>query len=130
MNRDQELFCPGKPHMMKHFMEVCLLLLLFDQPGYGYGLAEALLSCGFDETHINISTLYRTLRNMEKENRVTSFWKEGGPGPKRRMYKITEKGKKELEDWVKVLQKRKERIEFILDRYTKVSGHDNNDRHL
>jgi len=63
--------------------------------GYGYGLVEQLSYYGFTENELNVSTLYRTLRKMENERLVTSMWEEGGPGPKRRMYEITEAGKNE-----------------------------------
>jgi len=80
-------------------MEVCLLLLLFDKTGHGYGLIEQLTYFGFSEEQINVSTLYRTLRKMEKEGSVISDWEEGGQGPKKRVYNITDTGKKELENW-------------------------------
>lgn len=39
--------CRGKNHKMDHFLEVCLLLLLHDAAGYGYGLIEGLEAFGF-----------------------------------------------------------------------------------
>ena len=114
---DQALFCNGKHHKMERFLEVCLLLLLYDEVGYGYGLTEQLSFFGFSEDELNVSTLYRTLRKMEKENLVTSSWEEGGQWPRRRVYEITQKGKKELDQLVKVLKVRKARIEKLIARY-------------
>jgi len=111
------LFCNGKPHHMERFLEVCLLLLLYDEIGYGYGLVEQLASFGFSEDDLNVSTLYRTLRKMEKEGLVTSSWEEGGQGPKRRVYEITVNGKNELDQWIRILKVRKSRIESLIIKY-------------
>ena len=117
MTEGKVLFCNGKHHKMERFLEICLLLLLYDEVGYGYGLIEQLAFFGFSEDELNMSTLYRTLRKMEKEELVTSLWEEGGPGPKRRVYKITQNGKKELRQWIQILKARKARIEGVIGRY-------------
>jgi DNA-binding PadR family transcriptional regulator len=54
---------------------------------------------------------------MEKEELVTSLWEEGGPGPKRRVYNITQNGKKELKQWIQILKTRRARIERVIGRY-------------
>lgn|GEM_PF-201808 len=117
VTEENALFCNGKHHKMERFLEICLLLLLYDEVGYGYGLIEQLAFFGFSEDELNVSTLYRTLRKMEKEELVTSLWEEGGPGPKRRVYKITQNGKKELKQWIQILKARRSRIERVIGRY-------------
>jgi len=114
---NRTFFCNGKPHHMERFLEVCLLLLLYDEIGYGYGLIEQLASFGFSEAGLNMSTLYRTLRKMENEGLVTSQWEEGGQGPKRRVYEITKDGKNELDQWIGILKIRKSRIEVLINQY-------------
>lgn len=117
MTEMQPLFCQGKQHKMERFLEVCCLLLLYDEVGYGYGLIEDLEYFGFSAEELNVGTLYRTLRKMEKEALVTSSWEEGGPGPKRRVYEITDVGKQELNQWIHVLKARKARIERLIGKY-------------
>lgn len=102
---------------MERFLEVCLLLLLYDEIGYGYGLVEQLAQFGFAESDLNVSTLYRTLRKMEHEGLVTSDWEQGGQGPRRRVYEITAVGRAELDQWVKILKIRKSRIEVLVNAY-------------
>ena len=114
---EQAIFCTGRPNYMEKFLEVCLLLLLYDEIGYGYGLIDQLASYGFSEDTLNLSTLYRTLRKMENAGFVTSLWEEGGQGPKRRVYKITSKGKNELDQWISMLKVRKSRIELLIRKY-------------
>ncbi len=117
MKADQALFCNSKHHKMERFLEVCLLLLLYDEVGYGYGLIEQLEYFGFSQEELNVSTLYRTLRKMETESLVSSFWEEGGPGPRRRVYQITENGKTNLNQWIRVLEIRKARIDTVIHKY-------------
>lgn len=117
MENNQDLFCSGKNHKMERFLEVSLLMLLYDEAGYGYGLIEQLEFFGFSQDELNVSTLYRTLRKMEKENLVSSFWEEGGPGPKRRVYEITDDGRENLDQWIRILEVRKSRIERLIGRY-------------
>ena len=117
MKNEGPVFCNGKPHHMERFLEVCLLLLLYEEIGYGYGLIEQLASFGFSEDRLNMSTLYRTLRKMENEGLVTSLWEYGGQGPKRRVYEITMSGKNELDQWIRILKVRKSRIESLISKY-------------
>ncbi len=117
MKLEPTVFCSNKPHHMERFLEVCLLLLLYDEIGYGYGLIEQLSYFGFAVEDLNVSTLYRTLRKMETEGLVTSQWAEGGQGPKRRVYEITVKGQSELDHWIRILKVRRARIESLISAY-------------
>jgi DNA-binding PadR family transcriptional regulator len=72
---------------------------------------------GFEPETINASTIYRTLRSMEKDNIVKSIWKVSEQGPKKRVYKITQEGKEELERWINFLNNRKNQIDKVLSKY-------------
>lgn len=119
MKGKMNLFCKGKNHKMERFMEVCLLLLLYKETSHGYVLAEQLTYFGFSKEELNIGSLYRTLRKMEKEASVISYWEEGDQGPKKRVYQITEAGKKRLDNWIEVLEERRTRITNLIDTYKK-----------
>ena len=62
-------------------------------------------NAGFWEEAINPGTLYRTLRQMEKNGDIESTWQtsENG-GPASRMYSITEAGVAYLDLWVASLE--------------------------
>ncbi|MFO7636661.1 MAG: PadR family transcriptional regulator [Clostridia bacterium] len=110
--------CHGfKPHRMERFMEACLLMLLRESPAHGYVLAELLGRYGFSQEELSVSTLYRTLRNMEKQGLVSSFWEEGGQGPPKRVYEISSRGKQELDMRINTLAEKKARIEVLLEAY-------------
>ena len=102
---------------MEHFLETCLLLLVDEAPGHGYSLLDRLAEFGFPAESLNVGTLYRTLRRLEDEGLVSSDWEEGGQGPRRRVYTMTEKGGESLAIWIKIIQGNKQRIERLLSRY-------------
>ena len=69
---------------------------------YGYELMERTAAFGFEA--MNPGTLYRTLRQMEKEGIVKSSWETSKGGPARRMYSITDAGEAYLDFWVEALE--------------------------
>jgi len=117
MENEESLFCKGKAPNIKRFMEISLLLLLAQEESHGYILAEKLTNFGFSKDELNIGTLYRTLRKMEKDSYIISKWKEGGQGPKKRVYQITETGKNMLTQLIEMLKNRKQRIEKLIGSY-------------
>lgn len=117
MRKNAEMLFECKSHHIERFLEVCLLLLLYDEIGYGYGLIEGLSFFGFSDSDLNMSTLYRTLRKLESEGFMTSMWEEGEQGPRKRVYEITLEGKKQLDRWIEILRDRKTRIESLITTY-------------
>jgi len=61
---------------------------------YGYEVHKVLLSRGVE---IEISRLYRVLTEMLREGLLEGRWEKSRKGPKRRIYKMGEKGKDELD---------------------------------
>ncbi len=119
MIEDNNDFCNGSHHKMERFLEGCLLMLLYHDTGHGYGLMEQLSYFGFSEEQVNVSTLYRTLRKMEKAGSVVSTWEEGGQGPPKRVYHLTDSGKEELKHCAHILKTRKAMIEKWINKYEK-----------
>src|SRR3712207_8701353 len=61
----------------------------------------------FDFENINAGTLYRTLRQMEKEGLCESEWEFSEGSPPRRVYSIREDGQTYLDAWVEACKDRK-----------------------
>ncbi len=117
MQKSKSRCCDIKYQKMERLLEICLLLLLFEKEGYGYGLIEQLSDFGFTGDDLNIGSLYRSLRKLEDQKLVSSVWEEASQGPKRRVYTITLLGKEELHNWIPVLKGRKARIEQLIKIY-------------
>lgn len=117
MVKDNDIFCSSKHNKSGRFIEACLLCLLKEEKSYGYSLMEKLAFFGFQEDSINISIVYRRLRNMENENLITSSWSESEQGPNKRIYEITKDGLLEMDNWILLLSDRKKRITSIIEKY-------------
>jgi len=86
------------------FVEPVLLFVL-QQKGraHGYELATDVRKHALTDAEIEVSALYRTLRQLEHNDCVTSEWDVEGSGPARRLYKLTPRGEEHLEEWLIVL---------------------------
>lgn len=79
-----------------------LLLILRDWSSYGFDMLERLQTFGF--AAMNPGSLYRILRQMEKDGMVSSAWDTSNAGPARRMYTLTDAGEEYLKVWARSLQ--------------------------
>jgi PadR family transcriptional regulator PadR len=93
----------GGPRLHGELLAASLLALLRGWNAYGYQLAQRLRAAGlpfFDQT-----TVYRTLRQLEKSGLVSSFWDTSASGPARRRYALTQAGEAFLAAWLETLQR-------------------------
>lgn len=102
----------GQP---KNFARPCLLLLLTEAPAHGYELIERLRPFGFDIA--DPATVYKSLRQMEREGLVTSDWELSERGPARRVYSLTEDGSDLLDAWARTLEHNRMILDMFRARY-------------
>jgi PadR family transcriptional regulator, regulatory protein PadR len=100
----------------RNWLVPVILLSLRDWNSYGYELMERATAFGFEA--MNPGTLYRTLRQMEKDGIVESTWETSKGGPARRMYSITDAGKTYLDFWAKSLEQYQQTMEAFFRLYT------------
>lgn len=112
-----------RPGSIKGFREACILLLLAQNPTYGYQLVDDLQHFGIDVSQ-DVGALYRLLRRLEDEGKVKSEWDTEGAGPARRSYEITETGRQALAQWTDILTSSKQRIEKFISEYKRITGSD------
>jgi PadR family transcriptional regulator, regulatory protein PadR len=75
----------------RDFMIPYILLALSMQRAHGYLIEQYLRGLGM--MNVEMSTLYRTLRQLEKDGLVHSTWEPGPDGPARRIYSLTNAGR-------------------------------------
>jgi PadR family transcriptional regulator, regulatory protein PadR len=78
-----------------------VLLFLKNWSAHGYQILQTLTLLGF--AAVDPATVYRALRQMEKEGLVHSSWETGAAGPARRTYQITANGEEFLSQWAEAL---------------------------
>lgn len=96
----------------RSWLTPCLLTMLRSWNAYGYELARQLAVFGFGS--VDPGTVYRTLRELERDGYVTSHWDTSvTSGPARRIYTITDAGIAALGMWATAL----EHYRAMLDRF-------------
>jgi PadR family transcriptional regulator PadR len=92
-----------------------VLLSVSLQRAHGYVIEDYLRALGL--FGITMSTLYRTLRQMEKDGYVESTWEPGPTGPARRVYSITDAGHVWLDSSAAMLTAYRETIDRFFSLY-------------
>lgn len=100
----------------KNFLVPVLLLLLRNWSSHGYELMQRLAEFGFQS--IDQGNFYRILRQLEKENLVTSTWDTSNGGPAKRIYSITEAGIKYLDLWAHSLEQYQNMLNQFFNMYS------------
>jgi PadR family transcriptional regulator PadR len=92
-----------------------VLLAVSMQRAHGYVIEDYLRALGL--FGITMSTLYRTLRQMEKDGFLESTWEPGPTGPARRVYTITDAGHTWLESSATMLNAYRQTIDRFFGLY-------------
>ena len=111
----------------RNFLQPCLLLLVLEQPGYGYDLVGRLKPLGIND---DAASVYRALRALEHDGAVTSSWRTSETGPARRVYNLTETGEAILRQWVAALEDTSISLARWLDRYALVTARTNEEERV
>jgi PadR family transcriptional regulator PadR len=93
-----------------------MLLLLRTWNMHGYQLMQRLLDLGFRSA--DPGTVYRLLRQLEKQGFVRSTWETGEAGPARRTYTITDAGEAFLRTWATAIEGYQQTLKFWTDLYS------------
>lgn len=109
-------------HRKMFFLQSCLLVLLHREPGYGYSLMDGLQEFGFQPDQMDISIIYRALRDLQANDLVSDSWDDNSLGPQRRVYTITSQGEEVLASWINNLRQRRKDIEKLEAAYEAVKS--------
>lgn len=99
------------PWSPRNLLVPYLLLALSTYRAHGYLLQQYLRGLGF--FGVDTTTIYRNLRQLEKQGLVTSAWDTGEDGPARRVYSLTDAGEVFLKSWAGAL----DQYRTILDQF-------------
>src|SRR5580692_10357817 len=99
----------------KRFILPAILLLLTEQPGYGYGLVPGLQEFHFG--HVDRPAVYRALAQLEHDGLVEASSQNPKAGQARRVYRITAVGERVLRVWMGVVREEHGCLGEVLRRY-------------
>lgn len=83
--------------MLKGLLEGCILEIINKQETYAYEISNKLNKYGFGE--ISEGTIYPIILRLQKSDMITATLKESNSGPKRKYYRLTEKGEEALKQF-------------------------------
>jgi len=99
----------------RRFILPAILLLLTEQPGYGYGLVPRLKEFHFG--HVDRPAVYRALAQLENDGLVAATAQSPTAGPARRVYSVTALGERVLRVWMGVIKEEHDYLGQALRRY-------------
>ena len=82
--------------LQKGNTSMLVLSILCDKEMYGYQIIQELQARSDNVFSLKEGTLYPLLHSMEKAKFLDTFWEQTETGRKRKYYRITKLGKKEL----------------------------------
>jgi PadR family transcriptional regulator PadR len=101
-------------------IEPMLLLLLAEEPGHGYRLADNLTE-EFGVAELHPQTVYRALQDMETHGWIAATWDtDSGQGPPRKVYEITSEGKAALDAWSTEMEELRQMLDKFLKGYRRI----------
>jgi PadR family transcriptional regulator PadR len=99
----------------RRFILPAILLLLSEQPGYGYGLVPRLKEFQFG--HVDRPAVYRALAELEQDGLVKASDQNPTAGPSRRVYSVTSLGERVLRVWMGVIKEELAYLGQVIRRY-------------
>ncbi|SNX74887.1 DNA-binding PadR family transcriptional regulator [Bacillus oleivorans] len=85
-----------KTELIKGSTSIVLLSLLKEKDMYGYEITEKVKELSAGYLNYKEGTLYPALKRLELKGLVESYWEKSSDGPRRKYYRITKVGLKEL----------------------------------
>ena len=105
-------------------MGAWLLLLLHDGESYGRELIGRLSERGIS---VDMALAYRRMRELDADGAITSRWVQSDAGPRRRCYRLTDKGRRQLAEHAANIAATRQRYDAFLDAYAHAMGDEERD---
>lgn len=89
--------------MLKGTIDLLILSILDEDDSYGYEISKEIKERTEGCFEIQEATLYLSLKRLEKQKAISSYWGNESYGGRRKYYSITKEGKdlfkKYIQDW-------------------------------
>ena len=79
--------------LLRGHTDTIILKLLSDGDKYGYEISKLIRTNSCGEYELKEATMYSSLKRLESDGSITSYWGDETQGGRRRYYRITDKGK-------------------------------------
>jgi|SRR5699024_7616358 len=94
--------------LLRGHADTMILKLLLSGDKYGYEMSKLIYARSGNQYELKEATMYSSLKRLEKEGSITSYWGDANQGGRRKYYTITSTGKetykKNKENWEQAQQ--------------------------
>ena len=78
--------------LLRGHTDTIILGLLMDGDKYGYEMTKLVFEHSDQQYELKEATMYSSLKRLENDKRITSYWGDETQGGRRKYYRITESG--------------------------------------
>ena len=82
--------------LLRGHTDTMILKLLLDGDKYGYEISKLIQTNSSGEYELKEATMYSSLKRLEGDGNITSYWGDETQGGRRRYYRITKSGREVL----------------------------------
>ena len=79
--------------LLRGHTDTIILKLLMAGDKYGYEISKLIHTNSSNEYELKEATMYSSLKRLEADGSITSYWGDETQGGRRKYYRITERGK-------------------------------------
>ncbi|GHU82964.1 PadR family transcriptional regulator [Clostridia bacterium] len=83
--------------MLKGYIDIILLSLLYREDLYGYELAKRVKEKTDAQFELKEGTLYLAFKRLEAAGMIASYWGEEGVGSRRKYYRLLPEGRRHIQ---------------------------------
>ena len=105
---------PPKSDLLQGTLDMLILKLVAAGPMHGYAIAQRIGQVSRALLHVPQGSLYPALHRLEQRGWLAAAWTRTGAGRDVKMYRLTAKGRRQLEREVADWERLSEAIRLIL----------------
>src|SRR5688572_32185458 len=109
-----EVFMPPKSDLPQGTLDLLILKVVALEPLHGYAIAQRLQQISRDVLQVQQGTLYPALHRLENRGLLGAEWKLSDTGREAKFYRLTRKGRAQLERETASWQRLTEAIGLVL----------------
>ena len=79
--------------LLRGHTDTMILRLLSEGDRYGYEITKLVFDRSHNEYELKEATMYSSLKRLENDGHIESYWGDESQGGRRKYYRITESGK-------------------------------------
>lgn len=101
--------------LIRGHTETIILAQLLHRDSYGYEINKAVRHISASRYELKEATLYSAFRRLEDTGQITSYWGGEPTGPRRRYYRITERGRQSYRQQVALWEEAKSILDKLIE---------------